>query len=202
MAASGLPMLLYPEGSLWRSRLDGSERLQLTFPPVRAGAPRWSPDGKTIALHALTQAEARICIISADGGKIEQVTPGRFLEISPAWSSDGGSLIFSSAPSCPLRLTIRGCLFSICIRGRCESVPGSDDFFAPAISPDGRYIAANSSRNGRAVLFDSRTESWTELSAGASVKRWSGDGKYHILRPAWQGPGGDANAVSAMNGWK
>jgi hypothetical protein len=23
----------YPEGNLWRSKLDGSERLQLTYPP-------------------------------------------------------------------------------------------------------------------------------------------------------------------------
>jgi hypothetical protein len=59
-----------------------------------------------------------------------------------------------------------------------RKVPGSDSFFAPAPSPDGRYIAANSSRSGNAVLFDSRTESWTELSANASVKRWSHDGKY------------------------
>jgi len=24
----------YPEGSLWRSKVDGTERLQLTFPPM------------------------------------------------------------------------------------------------------------------------------------------------------------------------
>ena len=39
----------YPEGSLWRSKVDGSERLQLTFPPMLGGLPRWSPDGKQIA---------------------------------------------------------------------------------------------------------------------------------------------------------
>jgi hypothetical protein len=30
----------YPEGTLWRSRLDGSERQQLTFPPMVALLPR------------------------------------------------------------------------------------------------------------------------------------------------------------------
>jgi hypothetical protein len=29
----------YPEADLWRSRSDGSDRLQLTFPPMRAHAP-------------------------------------------------------------------------------------------------------------------------------------------------------------------
>ncbi len=34
----------YPEGTLWRSKADGSERLQLTFPPLYVLQPRWSPD--------------------------------------------------------------------------------------------------------------------------------------------------------------
>ena len=37
-----------PEGMLWRSRVDGSERLQLTNAPMFAILPRWSPDGKQI----------------------------------------------------------------------------------------------------------------------------------------------------------
>ena len=36
----------FPEGTLWRSKADGSERLQLTYPPMYALMPRWSPDGK------------------------------------------------------------------------------------------------------------------------------------------------------------
>ena len=42
----------YPDGTLWRSKVDGSERLQLTFPPLRVLLPRWSPDGKQIAFNA------------------------------------------------------------------------------------------------------------------------------------------------------
>jgi len=33
----------YPQGTLWRSRIDGSEALQLTFPPVSVVYPRWCP---------------------------------------------------------------------------------------------------------------------------------------------------------------
>ena len=43
----------YPDGSLWCSKLDGTERLQLTFPPMRALLPRWSPDRKQIAFNAI-----------------------------------------------------------------------------------------------------------------------------------------------------
>jgi eukaryotic-like serine/threonine-protein kinase len=169
----------FPEGSLWRSRIDGSERLQLTFPPVRASAPQWSPDGKTIVLRAIVPGRPRaIWTIPADGGKLEQVTPGRFLEIAPGWSPDGGSLIFSSAPSSSSPPDETG-VFMIDLHSRqVRKVPGSDGLIAPAISPDGRYIVASSTRSGHSMLFDSRTESWTEISVGASVNRWSRDGKY------------------------
>ena len=40
----------YPDGALWRSKIDGSDRLQLTFPPMRALLPRWSPDGRQDSL--------------------------------------------------------------------------------------------------------------------------------------------------------
>jgi Tol biopolymer transport system component len=169
----------FPEGSLWRSRIDGSERLQLTFPPVRASVPQWSPDGKTIVLRAIVPGRPRaIWTIPADGGKMEQVTPGRFLEIAPGWSPDGGSLIFSSAPSSSSHPDESGVFFIDLRSHQVRKVPGSDGVFAPAISPDGRYIVASSSRSGHAMLFDSRTESWTEMSVGASVQRWSRDGKY------------------------
>jgi hypothetical protein len=35
--------VLLPEGTLWRSRVNGSERTQLTIAPFRVTLPRWSP---------------------------------------------------------------------------------------------------------------------------------------------------------------
>jgi Tol biopolymer transport system component len=42
----------YPERSLWRSHVDGSDPLQLTYPPIQVVLPRWSPDGTQIAYSA------------------------------------------------------------------------------------------------------------------------------------------------------
>src|SRR6202022_2097524 len=42
----------HPELTLWRSKLDGSSRTQLTFSPMQAHMPRWSPDGTQIAFIA------------------------------------------------------------------------------------------------------------------------------------------------------
>jgi hypothetical protein len=32
----------FPDGTLWRSRVDGTKRLQLTFPPMVVMVPHWS----------------------------------------------------------------------------------------------------------------------------------------------------------------
>jgi serine/threonine protein kinase len=44
--------IAFPEGTLWRSKTDGSERVQLTFRPLEVGLPTWSPDGSQIAFAA------------------------------------------------------------------------------------------------------------------------------------------------------
>jgi len=59
----------YPEGALWRSKADGSERLQLTYSPLRPVLPRWSPDGKEIVFYSFVSGKGgRIFVVSAEGG--------------------------------------------------------------------------------------------------------------------------------------
>jgi Tol biopolymer transport system component len=169
----------FPEGSLWRSRLDGSERLQLTYPPVKAGVPRWSPDGRTIVFGSKVPGRGQtIWTISADGSRIAQVTPGRFLEINPGWSPDGRSVVFSSPPLLSASSDESGVFLVDLLSRQVHRVPGSDGLFAPEMSPDGHYIVANSSKSGRTMLFDAYAESWRELPTGLGFKRWSRDGKY------------------------
>lgn len=60
----------YPEGTLWRSRVDGSERLQLSYPPLYALIPRWSPDGKQIAFMDATPSKPfKNYIVSSQGSR-------------------------------------------------------------------------------------------------------------------------------------
>src|SRR5215470_613120 len=56
----------FPDHSLWRSRSDGTDRLQLTFPPVRVVYPFISPDGSRVTYG--TDDGREISIISMDGG--------------------------------------------------------------------------------------------------------------------------------------
>ena len=57
----------YPSGHLWKSRLDGSEAVQLTDTP--AWMEQWSPDGKWIAYSDWR----KIYRVSADGGAPEKL---------------------------------------------------------------------------------------------------------------------------------
>jgi eukaryotic-like serine/threonine-protein kinase len=43
----------FPEGTLWKSKLDGSQRIQLTYPPLTAVFPSWSPDGQQIVFYGM-----------------------------------------------------------------------------------------------------------------------------------------------------
>ena len=90
----------YPDGVLWRSKLDGSERLQLTSPSASGIHAQWSPDAKQIAYSsAQPDQAAHIFIISADGGAPREVTKGDCNEVFPNWLPDGHSLIFGDTPS-------------------------------------------------------------------------------------------------------
>src|SRR6202011_5432249 len=60
----------WPDGNLWRSRLDGSEKLQLTTPPVRAESADWSPDGRQIAYTAILPGKREnVFVVSASVGE-------------------------------------------------------------------------------------------------------------------------------------
>src|ERR1035438_4890466 len=66
-----------PDLSLWRSAVDGSQRLQLTSPPNQAAMPQWSADGKQIAFSGAREGNpVRIYVVSMDGGALQQVTDG------------------------------------------------------------------------------------------------------------------------------
>ena len=128
----------YPDGTLWRCKADGSERLQLTFSPMRASMPRWSPNGKQIAFNAsVGEAPWNIYIVSSAGGISQHLLPSDQGQLDVDWSPDGNSLVFGSA-------FIQGAPISIIdLRSRRVSIlQGSYGFFSPHWSPDGRYMAA------------------------------------------------------------
>jgi dipeptidyl aminopeptidase/acylaminoacyl peptidase len=171
----------YPDDSLWRSRLDGSERLQLTYSPMRTGVPHWSPDGLQIAFSGITPGKPwKIFLISKDGGTPTAVTTDEDAqEADPAWSPDGKSLVFGHGgpPSTAEHTFIE--VFDTQSH-RTSQLPGSQGVFASRWSPDGRYIAGLSNDSVKLLLLDLRTHQLRELAHGTNIGylAWSADSRY------------------------
>jgi Tol biopolymer transport system component len=172
----------YPEGILWRSKSDGTERQQLSFPPMRVVMPRWSPDGKQIAFIGILAGKPwKIYLISAAGGNSQQLIPGERSEVDPDWSPDGNWLAFGRL--IPQHLGEEGPLTLYLLdlmTHKLSTLPGSEGLYTPRWSPDGRYIAAMSEDSKRIVVFDFTTSRWTELARASFIAylSWSKDGKY------------------------
>lgn len=175
-----------PEGTLWRSKTDGSDSLQLTFPPTQAGLSSWSPDDSEIAFMATTPGKPwQIFVIPAAGGAAQQLTEGEHNHADPSWSPDGTSLAFgtltlseagSSAMSI-LRLDLK--------TRQTTTLPGSEGTFSPRWSPDGRYIAAVSADSQKLLLLDTTTGKWTQIAdISTAYPEWSKDGKF-ICFESW-----------------
>jgi DNA-binding winged helix-turn-helix (wHTH) protein/Tol biopolymer transport system component len=167
-------------GTLWQSKADGSDRLQLTFPPMEAAAPRWSPDGKRITFYTFAPGDFwQVYVVPAGGGLPERVAPEKHHQLDPTWSLDGNSIAFThniitvEDPNAPG-------IFILDLKTRHVSkVPGSEKFHSPRWSPDGRYICALSIDSKKQVLFDFNTKKWGELTEGnAGWQNWSRDSRY------------------------
>jgi Tol biopolymer transport system component len=165
------------DGTLRRSRVDGSQKLQLVFPPMVAYLPRWSPDGKQIAFFGHPPGERfQIYVISAEGGSPELLYHSDTNLADPSWSPDGKSLAFGENS-----LNNQGsAVYTLDLKTRkATKLPGSDGLYSPRWSPNGRYIAAISLDSLRLMLFDVATQKWSELAKiFVAYPNWSRDGRY------------------------
>jgi len=178
--------LTYPDGTLWRSRIDGTERLQLISDSTSAMLPHWSPDGKVIAFTSWGMGKsASVRIIPAQGGKLEQQLPENTL--LPSWAPDGRTIVFNrvikgKSLDDPDSLQIE--VFDLATRNT-SVVPGSEGMEEPSCSPDGRYLLARFKKTGRPWLFDVQSRKWSELATTQAMNsHWSHTGRYVYLETA------------------
>jgi serine/threonine protein kinase len=144
----------YPSRHLWKSRLDGSERVQLTN--SYAVMQQWSPDGKWVAYSDW----GNVYLVSAAGGAPQKLTPDGAAGVAPSWLSDGKSIAFNNFPDPdrPFRIHV----VDLATR-RISDMPGADHFFVPSWSPDGKYMVAMAQNPSRMVLYSAQTKTWTDL---------------------------------------
>jgi DNA-binding winged helix-turn-helix (wHTH) protein/Tol biopolymer transport system component len=184
----------YPDGRLWRSHADGSERLQLTYPPTVVAWPRISPDG-TKVVYSSSDVSCISCIyvLPLEGG-----TPTKVAENArvASWSPDSNSVVAiltgkASANDKVCSVTSFEGLETIDLRtGKTTVIPDSRGMGGP-FWPSKDLLVAPNLKNGEEgfATFDFKTQKWSLLVKG-NFQHWmtSIDGKYLSLMKGGDDP--------------
>jgi Tol biopolymer transport system component len=163
----------YPDNTLWRSRSDGSERLQLTYPPSDVVYPFISPDGKRVAFG---ESGGNVYVISMEGGEPQRIATSN--AFAPSWSPDSNSLVFSDYSSNhPVAhlLDLR--------TAKNATIPGSQNLSGVQWITENILVAADVGLTGL-KFYDFRTQQWSTLVEGGkpgSVINWAHSPDYQYL---------------------
>ena len=187
----------FPDGALWRSKADGTDRLQLTqasTPTAFAAnladsyvlSPRWSPDAAEILFYSVGHGRlSKMYRVSASGGQPEELLANlNQVKSDPNWSPDGKRISFGG-PSDAATSQLGPNIHILDLETQTVTdVPNSNGFFSPRWSPDGRYLVVLSLDSSRMALFDFSTQKWNEVVKGTFMMWpcWSHDGRcvYYI----------------------
>jgi eukaryotic-like serine/threonine-protein kinase len=157
---------------------------KLTF-HKEAGRPVWAPDGRYIA-YTVFDNTPDIYWIRADGSALADsllVTPGR--QLADTWTPDGTALLYHENNATTTRNDIM--LLSMdSARTRRPYLQTPSDEFAPAVSPDGNWVAYSSDESGRVEVY---VRAFPEPGGkiqisldGGTEPRWSRNGRELFYR--------------------
>jgi len=163
----------YPEHTLWRSRSDGRDRLQLTYPPQIVVTPRISPDGTRVAF---TTEGNESYVVSMSGGTPQKLTDNAQ---APDWSPDGNLVAVGSYVSGREfgEKTLTESRIVDLRSGSVAVVPDSQGTVGPWFVAQDTLVAATADQT-KFRIYDFRTKQWSDLATNPDTF------------PAWTVPAG------------
>jgi eukaryotic-like serine/threonine-protein kinase len=172
---------------IWTLDFARRAKARQTFDPKPDRSSSWAPNGHEIAFSSLRTGTWQIYRKNVDSGQPdEQLTTGPEDKIAPEWSRDGRYLVFIQ-----IGTTTAEDIFALALDGDRRPFPILQTPAIetnPALSPDGQWLAFESSYTGRPEVYVTRFPSsrnavaatlprWQVSTQGGSRPRWSGDGR-------------------------
>jgi len=169
------------DNTLWRSRSDGADRVQLVAAPMQVQLSAWSPDGHQIAFMGKWPGTPwRIFLIGRDGGVPQEAATGDDDQGAPTWSPDGKRLIYANVHG---QSVACGVHFVELATRIVEALPGTCGFRTARWSPDGKHIAALQPESHEVMMFDVATQQWKKLASSVNGDdiNWTHDSRYVLV---------------------
>ena len=173
----------YPEGILWDSNIDGTDRHELTFAPMEASLSHWSPDGTQVVFSGRDPGKHWVVYrVSADGGALEPLTDGQRDELDPMWSPDGQSMVVSEYAQVARESSEPAIHILNLATRQMTDVPGSAHLFSARWSPDGQKLLALTADFGKILIYEFSTQKWQDLATSRNgYPSWTADSKCVIF---------------------
>ena len=174
---------------LWTSDIQGKDQYRLTRDAGINGAPRYSPDGKTILFVSNRTGKRELWLMNADGSNQHALGLQDLIVNTPSWSPDGKAIVYSGCVRPPSGGSLsegRCNLYTAPVdasvtkqitMGKVTAITdGQFQDWDPDWGPEG--IVFSSSRNGGHTLWliDADGNNLREIKTGAGIAlypRWT-----------------------------
>jgi eukaryotic-like serine/threonine-protein kinase len=186
-----LAYVTYPDGILWKANRDGSNRVQLSAPPMQPRVISLSPDGSQVLFtDASATGVAEAYIVSSQGGSPRRLLPKQSgPQTDASWSPDGRQIVFSTSPEVGRDRNSTINILDVATQ-HVTVVPGSVGMFSPHWSPDGKSIATDAFDVSSIHVYNLKTQKWFTLHQGlVGWFLWSADSQSMFLLKYTEDPG-------------
>jgi serine/threonine-protein kinase len=168
---------------IWVKDLEAGTLSRLTFDAAEDRKPRWSPDGASVLYVSRRRGDLDVWTRRADGTGPEELVHDHPTGVAEAaWSPDAAWLVIRTAGTQDIAGGRDVVGIDMAAGGR--AVPllaAGHDEAAPAVSPDGRWLAYSSTETGRYEVYvrpfpDVDAGVWQVTTDGGSAPVWARDG--------------------------